>query len=199
MKLTYIAAGILALSSSLSASTIFFGGGGGDLGVSSKIFTNGSISVTATGFASSGGALVNLFGKGVAGTGAEDGLGLVNDTLDHEIQGNSFIQLDISGLTGVIQIAMGSTGGDSWAIFGSANNGIKGMTQLASGNNDDGVLVTVTNATNFHYLDIAAVTNNVLLQELSNTSRTPEPGTFGLLGLGAIGLGLVRRKIRTRS
>jgi len=155
--------------------------------------------VIATGFASSGGAQVDLFGKGLASIGTEDGLGLVNDTLDHEIQGHSFIQLDISSLSGLIQIAMGSTGGgDRWAIFGSNSGGIKGITQLATGINDDSLLVTVTNATHFHFLDITAVNNNVLLQELSATASTPEPGTFALLGLGAIGLGLIRRKNRTR-
>jgi hypothetical protein len=194
MKFTCIAASVLALSGSLGASTLFFGGGG-NLGVTSTLFTNGTISVTATGF-SSNNVQVGLFGKGAAIAGSEDGLGLVNNTADEILVGTNFIQLDVSGLTG-LQIAMSSTGGDSWAIFGSNTAGVKGGTQLASGGGDDSQLFAISNA--FHFLDIAAVSNNVLLERLVADSGTPEPGTFGLLGLGAIGLGLIRRNNRTRT
>src|SRR5215469_561936 len=112
MKLTLLAVTTLVLAGSAHASQIFFGGGGGDLGVSSKTFSNGPISVIVTGYSSNNNQ-VNLYSKGAASTGTEDGLGLTNDpTGDHEIQGTSFIQIDISSLTGPIQISMGSTSGD---------------------------------------------------------------------------------------
>jgi hypothetical protein len=66
---------------------------------------------------------------------------------------------------------------------------------LASGNNDDGVFVTVTNATSYKYLDVKAQTNNVLLQQLSYTGSVPEPGTLSVVGLGAVLIGLLRRKL----
>jgi hypothetical protein len=192
MKPTIFLMGLMAMAVSLSATTINFAGGGA-LGTSN---TYGP--VVATGYFTNL-TLSNLFGKGTAGnTGSEDGLGLQRDpTGDDEIfPGNDFIQLDISSLSGIIQIAMASTGGDTWAIYGSNTLGVLGMTSLASGGSDDGVFVTVMNATSYHYLDVKAVTNNVLLQQLSYTARVPEPGTLGIVGLGGVLIGLLRRKLR---
>lgn len=190
MKTATILGGLLALAVSLPAATINFAGGG-NLGATHTFGL-----VIATGYLNNG-TTTELFGKGTAGgTGNEDGLGLALDpTGANEIfaPGNDFIQLDILALSGTIRIAMSSTGGDSWAIFGSNTAGVRGATNLASGNNDDGVFVTVTNATSYRYLDITAQTNNVLLQQLSYTG-TPEPGTIGLIGLGGMALGLIRRK-----
>ena len=140
----------------------------------------------------------SLYGKGTAGNaGSEDGLGLKRDpSHDNEIfaPGSDFIQLDISGLSGLIQASMSSTGGDSWAIFGSNSAGILGGTKLASGGSDDNIFVSVANATNYRYLDVTAQTNNVLLQELSY-SNAPEPGMAGLVGAGlAVGAALARRR-----
>lgn len=196
MKLTTVLIG-LAMAASLPAGTILFGGGG-SLG-SSHTFG----AVTATGYLSNG-VTGTLFGKGSAGTGSEDGLGLTADpTGDNEIYArlatgapaNDFIQLDILGLSGPISISMGSTGGDTWAVFGSNTAGTLGTTMLASGGGDDGAEVAVTNATNWRYLDVRAVTNNVLLQDLVYTSSVPEPGTLGIVGLGGVLIGLLRRKL----
>jgi hypothetical protein len=189
MKSTILLMSLAAMAMSLPAATINFSGGG-LLGTSN---TYGP--VTATGYLSNlnTGA---LFGKGVLnGTGSEDGLGLNADS-DHEIDGTDFIQLDISGLSGAIQIALSSTGGDTWAVFGSNTLGTLGATNLASGGSDDGSFVTVTNATSWHYLDVKAVTNDVLLQRLSYTTPIPEPGTLGIVGLGGLVVGLMRRKLQ---
>lgn len=197
MKLAYVLMGLAAMAASLPASTINFAGGG-LLGTSN---TYGL--VTATGYLSNGTTGL-LFGKGTAGhTGSEDGLGLHADpTGDDEIfTGTDFIQLSISSLSGLIQVAMSSTTGpDHWAVFGSNTAGVLGTGPvLASGSADDGVLVTVTNATSYKYLDFTAQTNNVLLQQLSyasTISSVPEPGTLGIVGLGAVVIGLLRRKLQ---
>ena len=199
MKLTTMLIGV-AMAASLPAGTINFSGGG-SLGSSN---TYGP--VTATGYLSNGNT-GTLFGKGTAGgTGSEDGLGLTADpTGDNEIfarlatgaPASDFIQLDITGLSGAIQISMGSTGGDTWAVYGSNSAGVLGGTQLASGGNDDAAEVTVTNAKNYKFLDVVALTNNVLLQDLKYTgseTSTPEPGTLGVVGLGGVLIGLLRRK-----
>ena len=196
MKLTTVLIG-LAMAASLPAATILFGGGG-NLGSSHAYGP-----VTATAYTSNN-TLGTLFGKGVAnGTGSEDGLGLTGDpTGDNEIYANlatgapasDFIQLSISGLSGPISISMGSTGGDTWAVFGSHTAGTLGTTMLASGGGDDGAEVTVTNATSWQYLDVRAVTNNVLIQDLVYTTSVPEPGTLGIVGLGGVLIGLLRRK-----
>jgi hypothetical protein len=69
MKLTTVLIGLAAMAASLPAGTILFGGGG--LEGSSHSFGP----VTATGYTNNG-VLGTLFGKGSAGTGSEDGLGL---------------------------------------------------------------------------------------------------------------------------
>ena len=195
MKFTSVLIGLAAMAVSLPATTIYFGGGGGALGTNTA--TDGL--VTATGYLSNG-VKGELYGKGAAnGTGAEDGLGLVADpTKDGEIfVGTDFIQLDIQSLSGTIQVSMGSTGGDAWAVYGSNTAGTRGATSLATGGNDDGTEVTVANAKSYKYLDIVATQNNVLLQDLKYASAatpTPEPGTLGIVGLGGVLIGLLRRK-----
>ena len=55
----------------------------------------------------------------------------------------------------------------------------------------------MTNAKNYKYLDVVATKNNVLLQDLKFTGAatpTPEPGTLGIVGLGGVLIGLLRRK-----
>ena len=193
MKIITVLVALAAMTVSLRASTINFAGGG-SLGTSQ---TYGP--VTAAGYLSNNNP-GTLYGKGHAGgKGNEDGLGLRADpTGEHEIfAGTDFIQLGISGLSGIIQISMGSTGGDSWAVFGSNTAGTLGTTMLASGDNDDGHEVTLTNATTWKYLDIKAVTNNVLLQDLTYTANAsvPEPGTLGIVGLGGVLIALLRRKV----
>ena len=206
MKLTAILIGLAAMAASLPATTILFGGGGGvDLGVSSQAFGP----VIATGYASNG-VFQDLYGKGVAGTGSEDGLGLVGDfTGDGEIYAKfatgapagDFIQLSIAGLNGPIFISMGSTGGDGWAVYGNNTAGTlvgasSALASFSGPGNDDGSEVIVTNATSYKYLDIVATSNNVLLQDLVYTSSVPEPGTLGIVGLGGVLIGLLRRKLR---
>jgi hypothetical protein len=204
VKLTTVLIGLAAMAISLPAGTINFAGGG-SLGS-----TNTYGPVTATGYLSNS-TTGTLFGKGTAGgTGSEDGLGLTADpTGNNEIfaklatgaAASDFIQLDISALSGTIKISMGSTGGDTWAVFGSNSAGILGGTMLASGGGDDGAEVTVTNATSYKYLDVRAATNNVLLQDLVYTgseSSVPEPGTLGIVGLGGVLIGLLRRKVNQK-
>jgi hypothetical protein len=120
-------------------------------------------------------------------------------THDNEIfVGTDFIQLDISALSGSIQISMSSTGGDTWAVYGSNIGGTLGGTMLASGGSDDGTEVTVTNASSYKYLDVKALTNNVLIQDLKyggSETSVPEPGTLGIVGFGGVLIGLVWRKL----
>ena len=69
---------------------------------------------------------------------------------------------------------------------------------LATGQSDDGVEVTVSGAKSYTYLDIVSTKNNVLLQDLvfsGASTPTPEPATFGIVGLGGMLIGLLRRKV----
>ena len=44
-------------------------------------------------------------------------------------------------------------------------------------------------------LERRALSNNVLIQDLVYTSSVPEPGTLGIVGLGSVLIGLLRRKL----
>jgi len=71
---------------------------------------------------------------------------------------------------------------------------VRASTSLASGGNDDNTFVTVLNAAGYHYLDVTAHTNNVLLQQLSY-SGAPEPGAISLMGGGLVAVAaLIRRR-----
>lgn len=198
MKLTTVLIGLVAMSASLPASTILFGGLG------SLTASQAFGPVTATGYTSNG-VTGLLYSKGAASTGSEDGLGLKLDpTGDNEIYAklatgapaSDFVQLSITGLSGPISISMGSTGGDTWAVYGTNTLGsLAGATQLATNGSDDGVEVSLLGATSYKYLDVVALTNNVLIQDLVYTSPVPEPGTLGIVGLGGVLIGLLRRKL----
>jgi hypothetical protein len=158
----------------IHASTItwdFSTGTVGNVGSSTEIFTSGGFSVTANGFASNTIAR-NLFGKN--GTGDEKGLGLV-DTVDNELSGNNFIQLDLSALTG-------------FTNFNCSASGTVCATSLLTGTNE-GTLnsISVGNVTGAgRYLDVKATDGNVLLFKLTaDTASVPEPSTGILLLLSA--------------
>lgn len=92
---------------------------------------------------------------------------------------------------------MGSTSGDTWAVYGTNTLGsLAGATQLATNGSDDGVEVSLPGATGYKYSDVVALTNNVLIQDLVYTSSVPEPGTLGIVGLGGMLIGLLGRKFR---
>jgi len=134
----------------------------------------------------------HLWGKNLGGD--ENGVGLTTDPSgEHEITAGDFIQLDVTSLIGTqLTIIMGSTtGSDKWSIFGSntalATSGSGGF----SGTSESSFTFTPT----MKYLDFTAATGNVLLGSLSYTqSSVPEPGTFGIVGLGGVLIGLLRRK-----
>jgi hypothetical protein len=173
----------------IHASTItwdFSTGTVGNVGSSTEIFTSGGFSVTANGFASNTIAR-NLFGKN--GTGDEKGLGLV-DTVDNELSGNNFIQLDLSALTGFtnFKIAVNSTTEEGWQVFNCSASGTVCATSLLTGTNE-GTLnsISVGNVTGAgRYLDVKATDGNVLLFKLTaDTASVPEPSTGILLLLSA--------------
>lgn len=128
----------------------------GNVGSSTAIFTKDGFNVTASGFAANAVAR-NLFGK--ASGGDENGLGLV-DTVDNELSGNNFIQLDLSALTGFtnFKIAFNSTTDEGWQVFNCSASGTVCATSLLTGSNE-GTLnsISVGNVTGSgRYLDVKA-------------------------------------------
>jgi len=180
--------------------TVDFSQATGDLGATHTYngVPSGSINATAYGALSATGAPPHLFGK--AGGGDENGVGLTTDPSgDHEITSNDFIQLDLTGITGPVTITMGSTTSpEAYTVFGSGSgtdttiaNVLKTCTAGTPNTCENSFTITTT----LRYLDFTATNGNVLLGSLSyNTSSVPEPGTFGIVGLGAVLIGLLRRK-----
>jgi len=151
-------------------------------------WTAGGLTITATGFKSAG-KEDNLFIK--TDGGDEHGLGLVGAS-DDEIEPGNFIQLDVSNLdkNGISSgtLTFGSVQpGEGYEICVTNTAGtLKGATCF-SGNADE-TPVNV-NWGKDEYIDITATKGDVLISDFSfTTATTPEPGTIGLILLGAAGL-----------
>jgi hypothetical protein len=173
--------------------------GTGDIGHTDTFPTSpaGPFSLTAWGF-SADGVNTDLWYK--ADGGDETGLGLSNDTVDHEIQGSSFLEFTTAHVT---TITIGSVqSGESWAIYGSNSIGTRGTTLLASGTTDvpppAGGLNLAAIDSGWTYVSLFAPTGNILLDGANAAPpAVPEPSTpafiltLGLIGLFEIG----RRKL----
>jgi hypothetical protein len=215
MFLGLVAGAALCTGSAASAAvTIDFGSQPGNLGPTAT-YTSGGLTVTAAGFSDGfdHSAATDLYGKNDGGD--EQGLGLAADP-SHEIYwGNShngaFIQLDVSGLFGLVssaQFFMGSTtggapAGEQWQVFGSNAAGCGWFCSIDPPLTgfDEGMHDLFGFGT-YQYYDFYslgtggnAAPGNVLLGGLVLTP-VPEPGTWAmmLLGLGAVGAAMQRNR-----
>ena len=172
--------------------------GTGDLGSGPITFTENGASITAEGF---GPGNHDLYAKFTMGNLSETGLGLANDTVDHEILPGSFIQLDLASLlpkgsvltllvTGSIQA------GESAEVFLGTTSGTIGSTPVA-GNGVSGARESFNITATTGFLDITAGAGNILLDSVTVvTPNVPDGGTTIVLLGGAItALGLIRRKL----
>ena len=201
-----------ALIPAHAASLIYaFTNPAGNVGSASHIYTTNGVNVTAYGWTVIGSTPVNLYGK--TGGGDESGLGLVQDTVDHEIQISDFVQFDFTnakqqGVTSA-QIQMGSAGtgqpGEGWAVYGSNTLGQLG-TSLFSGTDESLHNLVASTFSAYKYFSVTAVNEgghplaNVLVSEvvLNQTGAVPEPGTFLIAGMALLGLGVTLKKKANR-
>jgi hypothetical protein len=205
-------AGALAVSATAAnAATVVFDFGVGSTGTAthgwtgdlttSDAFTIGSQTVVATAFTpfwNPG----DLYGK--HGGGDENGLGLTNDgSGDHEIaNGDGFIQLNVSGLTGALALAFGSTtGSDQWTVYGTNTAGSGSFGALPGGTHTIGSGTTESSLNltgGYKYYDIVATgseSSNVLIKSLT-VAGVPEPATWGLMTTGVFCVGAAMRRQR---
>ena len=191
MKTTLFAL-ILAGASAAWATdiTYSFNSPTGNLGTS-ETYTASGVSITAYGF--DNGHSTDLYGN------HNGGLGLVSD--GDQIN-DGFITLDLknfwaAGATGVTITIADVSRGESWEIFGSNRLGSLG-TEIQTGDTNAPIASALTlSADNYRYINItAADCSDVLLSGLFGdpSSPTPEPGSFAMIGIGAILLGVSRLK-----
>jgi hypothetical protein len=223
-KLAALAGIILAGALSLPASTVYqySFGGLGTLGSSSHVFAPvsgpSSYSITAHGGTFFGSA-VNLYSKGSSynfaspwsSSNHESGLGLTNDRSgSREITPGSYIVLDLANLAGFSASSLGlytssTEGDDGWAIWGwNGNLSDAFMAYLGSGvihGSNEG-LHSLSSFASDRWVGITATRGDILLGAFTaagDPSATPEPASAGLMGLAAIGMGLLVRKRFSRS
>lgn len=177
-----------------------------------QTFTAGGHGLTARGFTASD-AGTALFGKN--GGGDENGLGLNNDASgDHEITGGNFVQLNLDGLLGLLDIngftfQMGSTTqNEGWKVFGSNDDHPFQFTLLASSTDPGGqegfhTLAGGWDNYNFFYFGNgvnqcgSGCNANVLLRNFDATlAATPLPASLPFFAAGLLGLGGLVRSLR---
>jgi hypothetical protein len=172
--------------------------GTGDLLVTTWTFNAGSNAITLWGFTGVGSGTTDLWYK--TDGGDETGMGLANDTVDHEIKGNSFLEFTTANVTTITIGSVQPT--ESWALYGSNSIGTRGTTLLASGTTDvpppAGGLNIAAIDSGWTYVSLFSPTGNILLDGANAPApRVPEPGTtamimtLGLAGLFEVG----RRKL----
>ncbi len=167
--------------------------------LSSLTYSNGGLTVVATGWSATN-TSTPLFVKN-AGAG-EHGLGIASET-SHEITSPHFVNLNVSNLftngftRGTLTLQLESVEGDTYKVcvgnapgtFGSSfcqSAGPGGSSSIAL------VYLSMSDMFNNSFPDIGitGTTGDVLVDSVT----VPEPSSIGLVGIGLVGVLLLRRR-----
>jgi hypothetical protein len=185
----------------------------GQLGTSQAYGTSPN-DITAYGFYGTSNTTVNsasaLYSKNQGGD--EVGLGLsVDPSGQDEIQNSDFVQIDFSDPlhklnVASVQFEFGSAqAGENWAVYGSNTLGQIGtvLSSVQSGwGSADATMLNLPNWGTYTYYSFAAAAGdtaaaNVELGTIQiNTSATPEPATYLMMGGALIAAAMIGRKKR---
>jgi hypothetical protein len=167
-------------------------------------FTEGGLSLTASGFLIAGGTTA-LYAKNVGpiGGSGEMGLGTASDpTGDNEITTADFVQLTLPttppSIFNVALLASVQQGEQAKVYFTTTAGSLTGATLIGTITNADGS-VTIPGADQAGFIDITAGSANVLLQSATFTAVPEGSSTIAFLGIGGValaGIASLRRMVR---
>lgn len=195
---------VAACAGTAYCTTIDFSSPSGTLGVS-QVYNAGPNSVTVYGYdavgTGSGSTLTasKLYGK--TGGGTEHGVGLADNTPDHEISKTNAVQIDLANISGAYSLSIGSTQSVEGFFYCLSNTlgSIGTCTDVSGAGGVDPYTLSLSKTDRYISIEGDGVpsSGNVLLDSLSySTSPVPEPSSLILLGTGILGVaGAIRRKL----
>jgi hypothetical protein len=145
----------------------------------------GSVPIEATGFVNVSGfnILTDLFRK--SGGFTDSGLGLAE--LHGEIHPGGFIQLDLSHVADRVGFSFSAAStdlGETWGLWLSNTAGHHGSATVLTGSDNNEHFI---DATGFRFLDVGALSGDVLLHS-TDATVIPEASTWAMLLVGFVGL-----------
>ena len=163
-------------------------------------FTEGGLSLTASGFLVAGGTTA-LYAKSLGGD--EIGLGTTSDPSgQHEIVTTNFIQLTLpttpSSIFTLAFLSSVQQGEQAKVYFTTTAGSLTGATLIGTVTNADGS-VTIPAADQTGFIDITAGSANVLLKSATFTAVPEGSSTIVFLGVGGVvlaGIASLRRMVR---
>jgi hypothetical protein len=167
-------------------------------------FTEGGLSLTASGFLVAGGTTA-LYAKNVGDVGGsnEMGLGTASDPSgQNEITTADFVQLTLpttpSSIFTLAFLSSVQQGEQAKVYFTTTAGSLTGATLIGTITNADGS-VTIPGADQAGFIDITAGSANVLLESATFTAVPEGSSTIGFLGIGGValaGIASLRRMVR---
>ncbi|MDQ2832899.1 MAG: PEP-CTERM sorting domain-containing protein [Acidobacteriota bacterium] len=199
MKLKLAAALVVAACAGTAyCGTIDFSANPGALGTS-QVYGTAPATVTVYGYDVAGTTLTasRLFGK--SGGGTEHGVGLKDNTPDHEISKTNAVQIDLANISGAFSLIIGSTQNSEGFLYCLSNTlgSLGSCTDVAGAGGVDPYTLSLTKTDRYISIegDGTPASGNVLLDSLSY-SPVPEPSSLLLFGTGILSAaGVIRRKL----